>query len=88
MENSHSLKQYPLCVIEWEDAAYTYEDSIPDTGPGMNRTVGYVVEKNDEHVLIVFNFGDDDSVHKDGFAIPMKAVTSMHELIPVCEDIT
>lgn len=68
-----------LYEIIWQDAAYTYEKELPKDSPGIDKTIGYLIEDNDEYVNISISLKKDENgeFYSDGFVIPKKAVISM-----------
>lgn len=68
-----------ISEIIWQDAAYSYNASIPNNFPSTERTIGVIVEETDEYINIATNFEKINEKERptDGFVIPKGAIISI-----------
>lgn len=80
-----SALPYNLAVIEWVDASRLSDgwmdlDAVPEPYPHRCITVGFVVSRNDDGVILVPTIGDVDHAANShtygGMMIPRSAITS------------
>ena len=77
------IKVNKLYIITWDDAWVgnrTY-DSDNDYSPLRTQDVGWVVEENDETIVIATSFTPDLESYRHVTVIPWDMVVSMEELV-------
>ena len=82
-------RKLPIVEVEWTDSAATKgwsRDPKQFTGPGVCggvshcRTVGYLLERNSNQVVVVQNQADDTESLGEGMAIPTSCVKRIKRL--------
>ena len=85
------MKDSRIVEVEWEDATQTHgwskRSQVP-AHPDMNRSVGYVVEENERHLLITEALVDDGNTPEGvshspygcTLSIPRSAIRKVWEL--------
>lgn len=73
-----------LSIVEWQDAAYSFEKELPPYPPIPNTTYGLIVEDTSEHINIATNVHIDSKNNwitlVDGFLIPKQAILKIEDL--------
>lgn len=75
-----AIKKYknPVCVVTWQDAAYSFSKQLPREMPVPQVTAGFVISANEKFVNIATNAKYDKKNGKlwpsDGFLIPKKSI--------------
>lgn len=73
-----------LSIVEWQDAAYSFEKELPPSFPISNTTYGLIVEDTPEHINIATNVKIDSRNNwvtlVDGFLIPKQAILKIQNL--------
>jgi len=80
-------KRYPKAEVEWLDSISEgrwndLETVLREATPEAmrHRSVGYLLAKTKNHVLLAGSLGDDSAMVADTMQIPRKAVLSIREL--------
>lgn len=76
------IKKYPLYLVKWQDAAFSYRRRLPRILPPPSFTVGFLTNKNKSFIKLVVNFKNIKGRFKpiDGFLIPRKTIIKMTKL--------
>jgi hypothetical protein len=71
-----------LYEVAWQDAAYSYDDELPEYLPGIQKTTGYITEETEGYINIAVSFKSDSkrSAPSDGFVIPRGAILSIKKI--------
>lgn len=74
----------PVCVVIWQDAAFSYEKNIPKGLPLPQLTTGFVIKENKNFLNIATNVGFNKRTNllelKDGFLIPRKTILKFKKI--------
>ena len=74
----------PVCIIRWMDAAYSYEEKLPDSVPDEQLTAGFIVETTDDYTNIAtnvrYNPGTTELQRVDGLVIPEKTIIEFRRI--------
>jgi hypothetical protein len=74
----------PVCIIRWMDAAYSYEEKLPDSIPEEQLTAGFIVEATDDYTNIATNVDYNPVTtklqHVDGLVIPEKTIIEFRRI--------
>jgi hypothetical protein len=77
-------KKNPVCVVYWNDAAYSYEDKLPDNPPQLQLTAGFVIKATDNYINITtnvnFNKANGRLSPVDGFVLPRSAMVRFKKI--------
>jgi len=77
-------KNPPVCAVWWRDAAYAYEEKLPDELPHAQLAVGFVMVATDDYMNIAMNVSydetDDTIWPVDGLVIPQKTVVKFERI--------
>lgn len=73
-----------IVEVEWVDSASTggwgHPDAFIKSGLARCRTVGYVLERTKDHIVVVQNVGDDTGRVGESMAIPASCIRSVRRL--------
>jgi hypothetical protein len=73
--------RHDLVLVTWDDAAELnlgwMEESEVVAKPMLVRTVGFIIRKNKQHIIVASTIGDFAHCHAQ-FQIPRKMVQSIH----------
>jgi len=79
-----NFKKNPVCAILWRDAAYSFENKLPEELPLPQLALGFIIETNETFTHIATNVAYDTSTHtlqpKDGMLIPEKAIINFRKI--------
>jgi hypothetical protein len=82
--NLKSPKTNPVCVLLWQDAAYSYEKEIPKQFPAPQLTAGFIVVSTDKYTNIATNVNYNQKSNNfypaDGFVIPEKIIIEFKKI--------
>lgn len=71
-------------AIKWQDAAYSYDKNVPPAMPEPNITIGLVVSKNPDFVIIANDVHYNKKLEKiavvEGCLIPRKTIISISNI--------
>ena len=83
-ETGQKRYKNPVCIIRWMDAAYSYEEKLPDAIPEEQLTAGFIVEATDDYTNIATNVGYNPGtteLHRvDGIVIPEKTIIEFRRI--------
>ncbi len=72
-----------VSAVYWQDAAYSFEESLPNELPPIEITTGIIISKNKRFINITTNF-DWHTKNKlrphDGFLIPQKTILKIKKV--------
>jgi len=68
--------------ITWRDAAYSYEKELPDEMPGLDKTIGHIIEETDEYINIATSFKEKHQSETPayGLIIPKNTIVSIKKI--------
>lgn len=73
-----------LSIVEWQDAAYSFEKELPLFPPIPNTTYGIIVDDTPEYINIATNVEIDSEKNwvtlVDGFLIPKQAILKIEKI--------
>lgn len=79
-----SSKRNPVCAILWRDAAYSFEEELPEELPLPELTLGFIVDTNETFTHIATSVAYDTNIHalqrRDGILIPKKAIINFRKI--------
>lgn len=74
----------PVCAILWRDAAYSFEERLPEELPLPQLALGFVVDTNETFTHIATSVAYDTNIHtlqrRDGILIPKKAIINFRKI--------
>lgn len=82
--NKKKRKNLPVCALWWWDAAYSYEENLPDELPLPQLTTGFIVVATDDYTNIATNVRYDQKDGAiwpiDGLVVPEKATIEFKKI--------
>lgn len=81
IKNTH---KNPIVAVLWQDAAYSFENKLPDSPPLPKLSVGFVIETNEKFLNLATNVQYDkktkELVPVDGFLIPQGTILDFKKI--------
>lgn len=69
-----NAEEQQISMVRWQDAAFSFEESIPSTLPEPKTTFGVILREADDHIFIATNLYENKETNKlipvDGMLIP------------------
>lgn len=71
-------------AVYWQDAAYSFQKSLPKKNPNLEITTGLVISQNKKLINIATNVNynpkEGTFIAKDGFLIPRKTILKIKKI--------
>lgn len=79
-------KMFPkkIYAVYWQDAAYSFQKSLPKKIPNLEITTGLILSQNKKLINIATNVDHNPQkgtfIAKDGFLIPRKTISKIKKI--------
>ncbi|OYV63508.1 MAG: hypothetical protein B7X03_01680 [Parcubacteria group bacterium 21-58-10] len=77
-------KEKQISMITWQDAAFSFEKSIPSSVPEPRTIFGVIIREASDHIFIATNLYRDmktnDLIPVDGMLIPRGVIREVRHL--------
>lgn len=80
---------YEVSIVTWQDAAFSFENSLPSRLPEPRIIFGVILHETDDYIFVVTNLYKDKEIETlvpvDGMVIPrgtvieIKRVSNFHD---------